>query len=232
MSPSPTTRNIKAIVFDAYGTLFDVTAVKERCEHYFSGQGAAISDIWRLKQLQYTWLGSLMARYRNFWDITKASLRYACKSLGLTLTDEIETDLMQRYYNLDCYPEAPSALKQLADKFPLAILSNGTSDMIQAAARHNKLDGYLSQIFSVEDLGIYKPSPQVYRMAVDELNLTAKEIGFVSSNSWDAVGAKAFGLHVFWINRFNQAEEELGFAPDHTIQTLDDLVALLPGAAT
>lgn len=227
MSPTPTTRNIKALVFDAYGTLFDVTSITERCDHFFAGKGAAITEIWRTKQLQYTWLGSLMSRYRSFWEITESGLRYACNSLGLTLTKEIQDDLMEHYYILNCYPEAPAALKALSAKLPLAILSNGTLKMIESAVKHNQLDSYFSNIFSVEDLGIFKPSPRVYNMAVDGLDLSAKEIGFISSNSWDAVGSKAFGFHVFWINRFNQTEEELGFSPDHIINTLDDLEPLM-----
>ena len=224
---SPTTRNLKAFVFDAYGTLFDVSSIRQRCDHFFPGMGAEIAEIWRVKQLEYSWLGSLMARYRNFWETTEAALRYACRALKLALTDEIRSDLMQNYHHLNLYPEVPTALDALSARFPLAILSNGTLDMLQQATRNNKIDKYFKDIYSVEDLAIFKPAPRVYNMAVEALDLPAKEIGFVSSNAWDAAGAKSFGLHVFWINRLQRPEEELGFPPDHTIQTLDDIVGLI-----
>lgn len=224
---SPTTRNIKAFVFDAYGTLFDVSSVRERCDHFFPGKGAQIAEIWRVKQLEYTWLGSLMARYRSFWEITQAGLRFACTDLGLDLTSEIQDDLMQHYHQLAIYPEVATALETLAARFPLAILSNGTMDMLRNATRNSKIDGHFKEIYSVEDLAIFKPSPRVYSLVVDGLDIPAKQIGFISSNAWDAAGAKSFGLHVFWINRFKRTAEELGFPPDHTIQTLDDIVELM-----
>ncbi len=224
---SPTTRNIKAFVFDAYGTLFDVSSIRERCEHFFPGKGAEIAEIWRVKQLEYSWLGSLMARYRSFWEITAAGLRYACRSLGLDLTEEIQVDLMENYHHLKTYPEVTPALDMLAARFPLAILSNGTQDMLRHVTRNNSLERYFKDIYSVEDLAIFKPAPRVYNLAVEALDIPAKEIGFVSSNAWDAAGAKSFGLHVFWINRFDRTEEELGFPPDHTIRSLDQIVSLM-----
>ena len=219
--------HLTALVFDAYGTLFDVASVKERCESHFPGHGMAISDIWRNKQLEYTWLRSLMGHYENFWQITEDGLRFACQSLNLELTEPIMTDLMENYLHLTPYPEVSSTLNRLGKLRKMAILSNGSPDMLNKVVKNNNLNDKFSGVFSVDELGIFKPSPKVYQLAVDRLDTPSGQIGFVSSNCWDAVGAKAFGFYVFWINRFNRPLDVMGIQPDHTIQTLDQIESLI-----
>jgi 2-haloacid dehalogenase len=227
MSASPT--RLQALVFDAYGTLYDVASVTALCNKHFPGHGGAISDLWRQKQLEYTWLTSLMGRYQDFWLLTAAGLRFACGSLQLALSEEACRELMENYLQLKPYPEVSAALQALAKRLPLAILSNGSPEMLLKVTQHNGFTPYLKQVLSVHEVGIFKPSPRVYELAVNKLGVPKSAIGFVSSNSWDAVGAKAFGFHVFWINRFNRFQEQLGLAPDHAIRTLDEIAPLIAG---
>jgi 2-haloacid dehalogenase len=226
MSASPP--RVQALVFDAYGTLYDVASVTALCDKHFPGHGSAISDIWRQKQLEYTWLSSLMGRYQDFWQLTAAGLRFACGSLALELSEEACRELMENYLQLKPYPEVPAALAALARRIPLAILSNGSPEMLLKVTQHNGLMPHLKHVLSVHELGIFKPSPRVYELAVRKLGVPKEAIGFVSSNSWDAVGAKAYGFHVFWINRFSRYQEQLGVRPDHEIRRLDEIAALLP----
>ena len=214
---------IKALVYDAYGTLFDVASVIQRCENHFPGKGKDISDIWRTKQLEYTWLTSLMGKYQDFWNLTEAGLRFSCKALSLELNDDIRHDLMDNYLSLTPYPEVSTALAQLSDHHPQAVLSNGSKKMLDAVVKNSGLDEFLDNVFSVDDVGIFKPHPSVYQMVPDRLGVAKEEVGFVSSNSWDAAGAKAFGFQVFWINRFQRPSEELGLEPDYIINTLDQI---------
>jgi len=214
---------IKALVYDAYGTLFDVASVIQRCENHFPGKGKDISDIWRTKQLEYTWLTSLMGKYQDFWNLTEAGLRFSCKALSLELNDDIRHDLMDNYLSLTPYPEVSTTLAQLSDHHPQAVLSNGSKKMLDAVVKNSRLDEFLDNVFSVDDVGIFKPHPSVYQMVPDRLGVAKEEVGFVSSNSWDAAGAKAFGFQVFWINRFQRPSEELGLEPDYIINTLDQI---------
>jgi 2-haloacid dehalogenase len=226
MSASPP--RIRALVFDAYGTLYDVASVTALCDKHFPGHGSAISDIWRQKQLEYTWLSSLMGRYQDFWQLTAAGLRFACGARGLELGEDAFRELMENYLQLKPYPEVEDALRELSGRMPLAILSNGSPEMLLKVTQHNGLMRYLKQVLSVHELGVFKPSPRVYELAVKKLGVPKEAVGFVSSNSWDAVGAKAYGFHVFWINRFNRFQEQLGVTPDHEIRTLDEIAPLLP----
>lgn len=219
--------HLQALVFDAYGTLYDVSSVVALCDKHFPGQGAAVSDIWRQKQLEYTWLSSLMDRYQDFWQLTAAGLRFAVSALKLELEEDAFRELMENYLQLSPYAEVPGALKKLAARMPLAILSNGSPEMLLKVTQHNGLSQYLKGVLSVHDLGIFKPSPRVYELAVRKLSVAKQHIGFVSANSWDAIGAKSFGFHVFWINRFNRPMEQLGVEPDHEIRTLDELIPLI-----
>jgi 2-haloacid dehalogenase len=218
---------LEALVFDAYGTLYDVASVTALCDRHFPGQGSAISDIWRQKQLEYTWLSSLMGRYQDFWQLTAAGLRFACGALKLELGEEAHRELMENYLQLAPFAEVPATLQALSRRLPLAILSNGSPEMLLKVTQHNSFTPYLKQVLSVHELGIFKPSPRVYELAATRLGVPRGSIGFVSSNSWDAVGAKAFGFHVFWINRFNRFQEQLGVQPDHEIRTLDEIEPLL-----
>jgi 2-haloacid dehalogenase len=217
------TPSLKALVFDAYGTIFDVTSVQEACERNFPGQGKALTELWRVKQLEYTWLRSLMGRYEDFQKVTEAGLRGACRALGLELGDPARGELMESYYRLKTYPDVPAALETLSKRHSLAILSNGSPAMLARVTEHNGLTGRFKAILSVDAVKIFKPSPRVYELAVHRLGAAPHEIGFVSSNFWDAAGAKAFGFHVFWINRFRGPREELGQSPDREVFSMSEI---------
>jgi 2-haloacid dehalogenase len=218
---------LKALVFDAYGTLYDVTSVQEACERNFPGQGAALTNLWRAKQLEYTWLRSLMGRYENFERVTEAGLRGSCRALGVELGEQARTELMEAYFRLKTYPEVPGALETLSKRCVLAILSNGSPAMLERVTEHNGLSARFQAILSVDAVKIFKPAPQVYELAPNRLGVVPEEIGFVSSNFWDVAGAKAFGFHVFWINRFRRPREELGQNPDHEVTSMTEIDDLL-----
>jgi 2-haloacid dehalogenase len=205
---------LKALVFDAYGTLFDVHSVVQRSEAFWPGKGAALSQLWRTKQLEYTWQRSLMRRYVPFSQVTREALEYACAALGLALDARRTQALMQEYLRLATYPEVPAALAAL--KARKAILSNGSPDMLGPLVAQSGLA--LDAVLSVDEVRIFKPAPEVYQLAVDRLGAAQDEIGFVSSNCWDALGAKSFGFRVFWINRQKAPVDALGFQPDRIVQ--------------
>ncbi len=219
---------LRAIVFDAYGTLFDVHSVIALCEQLWPGKGTALSQLWRSKQLEYTWQRSLMRRYEDFARVTEAALRYACTALGLQIDEERRGRLMDAYRTLATFPEVASALAELrAMKLRLAILSNGSPAMLRPLVANAGLRGLIGTVISVDQRKIYKPAPAVYRLAVQRLSVTKAAIGFVSSNCWDACGAKSFGFRTFWIDRGSAPVDELGAAPDHVIKGLDELAKLL-----
>jgi 2-haloacid dehalogenase len=220
---------VKALVFDAYGTLFDVHSVIKLCNELWPGKGPALSQLWRAKQLEYTWQRSLMQRYEDFTHVTEAALRYGCKALGLALDDGARARLMQAYLRLDPYPEVPETLQRLAGK-KRAILSNGSPTMLEPVVANAGLAKLLEAVISVDALRIFKPDPRVYALAVDRLGVPTGSIGFVSSNCWDAIGAKAFGFRVFWCNRAGAPLDELGVSLDHEMRSLAELPALV-GAA-
>lgn len=214
---------LDALVFDAYGTLFDVHSVIERCESLWPGKGAVVSHLWRTKQLEYTWQRSLMGRYVNFEAVTAKALRYACESLALPCEDRHVGQLMEEYRNLKTFPEVKSVLPPLG-KCKRAILSNGSPDMLNAVVQNSGIARDLEAVLSVDPLRIYKPDPRVYQLAVDELGIEAGRIGFVSSNCWDACGAQSFGFHTFWINRTGAPVDPLGAGPEHILKSLADLL--------
>lgn len=223
-----TTRGIGALVFDAYGTLFDVHSVISTCDRHFPGQGPALSQAWRAKQLEYTWLRSLMGRHKDFWQVTESALVFACKSLNLPCPPATRAQLMDAYQHLDPFPEVRQALKSLSG-YPLAILSNGSPRMLRAAVESSGLKGVFSQVISVEAAKIYKPSPRVYQLACKKLRVAKGAIGFVSSNCWDVIGAKNFGFWTCWVNRSRAPQDELGFAPNVMAHSLADLVEVMKG---
>jgi 2-haloacid dehalogenase len=215
---------LDALVFDAYGTLFDVHAVIDRCERFWPGKGAQLSQLWRTKQLEYSWLRSLMGRYQPFAAVTREALGYACEALGLALEDKQAEALMDEYLNLAPYPDVPDALPKLRQGGrKLAILTNGSPDMIETLVKNRGLQASFDAVLSVDGLKVFKPSPRVYQLAVDTLRVPAANIGFVSSNCWDAIGAKAFGFNVYWINRGGAPVDRLGFQPDGMLKGLGDL---------
>jgi 2-haloacid dehalogenase len=219
-------KKIKALVFDAYGTLFDVHSVISACNEIFPEKGPEISRIWRTKQLEYSWLRTLMGRYEDFWKVTEAGLTFACKSLRLECPPAARRRLMDAYLHLSPYPEVPEALRALA-RYPRAILSNGAPRMLRAAVESAGLEGIFVQVLSVDAVKRFKPDPRVYALASKALRVPKSAIGFVSSNFWDIAGAKAYGLHTFWVNRSGAPPEELGLEPDATLGSLAELPRLL-----
>ncbi|MBI3715096.1 MAG: haloacid dehalogenase type II [Betaproteobacteria bacterium] len=216
----------KAWVFDAYGTLFDVHSVAATAEQLFPGQGKALSQMWRTKQLEYTWLRSLMQRHADFEQVTRDSLAFACAAMGLQASSDDLARLVAGYRTLSPYRDAMAVLPVLQAKMPLAILSNGAPAMLDALIRHNDLEKTFSAVLSVEEVGVFKPDPRVYQLAVDRLKLPAADIGFVSSNGWDAAGAKEFGFTVCWINRSGAVTEKLGVQPDFVLSVLTEIDGL------
>lgn len=217
---------VHALIFDAYGTLFDVHSISTACESLFPGRGADLSRLWRTKQLEYTWLRSLMGRYADFETITRGALGYACGALGLELAQSDTISLMESYRQLSAFPEVKDALAALRGR-KLAILSNGSPAMLNALVEHAGMSELFDAVISVDELKMFKPHPSVYGLATKYLGVNANEIGFVSSNFWDVSGASSYGFRTFWINRSNSRPDELGFEPVAVVQRLDELLPYL-----
>jgi 2-haloacid dehalogenase len=226
MTTRPNRPSIKALAFDAYGTLFDVHSVSGVLKEHYPDRAEELSRLWRTTQLEYTWLLSLMGHYRDFWQITRDALIYTCRSLQVPLEPPVLERLLEAYLHLEAYPEVSAALKDMA-AVPRVILSNGSPRMLEAVVENAGLSGAFSRIISVDVVKIFKPDPQVYRLAADALGLEPGNVGFVSSNAWDACGAKAFGFWTCWLNRSGAAWEELGFTSDVTVNRLTELAAIL-----
>ena len=221
---------VRACVFDAYGTLFDFASAAAACADVLGDKAAAVTALWRDKQLQYTWLRGLQGRHADFWQVTGDALDFTLETLGIA-EPQVRDRLMSLYRRLECFPEVPQVLRQLKEAgFVTAILSNGSPAMLAGAVAGAGLRGLLDHILSVEDVGIFKPHPSVYQLAVDRLGLPATAISFQSSNAWDAYAASAFGMRVVWCNRYGQRRERLPGAPDREIRSLAELPPLLvPG---
>jgi 2-haloacid dehalogenase len=242
--------SIKAVVFDAYGTLYDIQSVAGVTEDAFPGYGDIITQVWRIKQLEYSWLRSLMRRYQDFSVVTRDSLVYTLKCLGLKYDTNAFERIMDKYLHLDLYPDALAVLAAMKDR-KLAILSNGSPDMLDALVKNSGLDRVLDATISVDAKKIFKPSPDAYTLIESTLHIPPSEVLFISSNPWDACGAKAFGLNVAWIERVTpqamalacvQSEtvapltmfkairtqmDELGLEPDYRIHALSELPELV-----
>lgn len=215
--------DIKVCVFDAYGTLFDVHAAVGHHRSRLGEKADGVSAMWRSKQLEYTWLRSLMDRYVPFWQITGDALDYAFDAHGVS-DKGLRDDLLNAYMTLDCYPEVPDVLADLKNGgMRTAILSNGSPEMLDAAVKSSKLTELLDAVLSVDTLGIFKPHPSVYQLAVDRLEVEPRQVSFQSSNAWDAAAAATFGFRVAWVNRFGQSVERLPDAPDVQLRTLSEL---------
>lgn len=215
----------RAFVFDAYGTLFDVHSIVEAARAVTS-QPQVLSTLWRQKQLEYTWLRSLMGRYEDFWVVTGQALRFALRRLGVTAGEAQIEALMSAYLTLEAFPEVPAALRALGDR-PRAILSNGSPLMLERAVQGSGLAGVFAHVLSVDAVRVYKPSPLVYEMAPRALGLAPGEIVFVSSNAWDVAGAATFGFTTCWCNRSNAPAEELEATPDYEVDRLDAIAEKL-----
>lgn len=212
----------RAFVFDAYGTLFDVHSVMEAARAV-TPDPQALSQLWRQKQLEYTWLRSLMGRYQDFWLVTGQALRFALRRLGITAAESQIEALMSAYLTLSPFPEVPNALRALRGR-SLAILSNGSPHMLESAVRSSGLGAAFDHVLSVDAVGVYKPSPLVYDLAVRAFGLPASEILFVSSNAWDVAGAGAYGFMTCWCNRTNMPADELDVTPDYEVDRLDAIL--------
>lgn len=218
---------IKACVFDAYGTLFDFAAAARRCRDELGDSAERLTALWRDKQMQYTWLRAAQNRHADFWQVTGDALDFALETLEIEKPG-LRSRLMELYLTLDTFPEVPDALGQLKRVgLQTAILSNGSPKMLDAAIKGARLEGLLDAVLSVEAVGVYKPHPRVYQLAVDRLGLPARAIAFQSSNAWDAYAASAFGMRVVWCNRYGQRPERLPGAPDREINSLAQLPALV-----
>ena len=223
----PSFEEVEACVFDAYGTLFDVHSAAGRLRDELGDKADEMSILWRQKQLEYTWLRSLMGRHEDFWQVTGDALDYAMGKTGID-NPGLRAKLMEMYLQLDAYPEVRETLERLKDGGKkTAILSNGSPSMLIAAAKSAGIYSALDSILSVETVGIFKPHPSVYQIAVDELRAAPGHISFQSSNGWDAHGAGAFGFVVAWVNRFGQPKERLPAAPHVEIGSLSELPPLL-----
>ncbi|WP_339851592.1 haloacid dehalogenase type II [uncultured Nisaea sp.] len=232
MPVNPSFTGIKACVFDAYGTLFDVHSAVAQCRGQFpdpEAQADRTSEIWRTRQLQYSWLRALQNRHVDFWQVTGDALDFALESvLGNLGPAGLRDALLNSYLTLDAYPEVLGVLKNLRDSgLKTAILSNGSPEMLERVCDKSGVGALMDAVLSVEEVGIYKPHPSVYQLAVDRLGVHADSISFQSSNAWDATAASAFGFRVAWINRFSQAPERLPGKPDAELRTLDELPPLL-----
>ena len=208
---------IEVLLYDAYGTLWDVHSVRQRCESCWPGKGAQVSQLWRTKQLEATWQRSLMGRYVPFSTVTREALEYACDALKLALQRDHESELMGEYLKLATFPDVADALMKKPAPHT-GILSNGSPDMLEPLVKHSGLK--FDAVLSVDAAKIFKPAPQAYQIALDRFGVPKERIGFVSSNFWDAAGAKSFGFNVYWINRAGVAAERLGFRPDRVLKSL------------
>lgn len=216
---------IQAIAFDAYGTLFDVYSIGALAEKRFPGRGAALAELWRDKQIEYTRLRTMCSMYKPFWEVTQDALVFSCKKLKLDLTLDAQNALMGQYAKLQAFPENLGVLQALRGMgLKLAILSNGNPQMLEAAVEAAGMRGIFNHILSVEAVKKFKTAPEAYQLAPDVFGLSARNILFVSSNCWDACGATWFGYTTFWVNRAGAPVEELGVTPD---ATGDDMNALL-----
>lgn len=218
---------VRACVFDAYGTLFDLASAAARCSDVLGDKTAAVAALWREKQISYTWLRASQNLHADFWQVTGDGLDFALETLGIA-DPTIRKRLMGLYRQLDHFPEVPDTLRRLkAAGFATAILSNGTPDMLHDLVASSGLAPLLDHVLSVEEVGVFKPHPSVYQLAVDRLDVPAHQISFQSSNAWDAHAASAFGMRVVWCNRYAQRRERLPGTPDHEIRTLAELPDLV-----
>lgn len=218
---------IKACVFDAYGTLFDVAAAAQACAAELGPKWQPLADLWRQKQLQYTWLRGLMGKHADFWQVTGDALDFCLATLKIE-SGSLRGRLMDLYLKLSAYPETKEVLTKLKQAgLKTAILSNGSPKMLEAAINNAGIGDLLDGVYSVESVGVFKPHPSVYELSIKGLGLKAEDISFQSSNAWDAWAAKCFGYRVVWINRFGQAREQLPWAPDREITDLRKLPSVL-----
>ena len=218
--------NIKAIIFDAYGTLFDVNSAAEKCKDKIGDKWEAFANFWGTTQLEYTWLRSLMDRHKDFWQVTEDSLDKSIKVFNID--PSMRNELLNLYKILSPYKEVPETLKTLKEKkFKLAILSNGTPSLLDELVKSNHLDNLFDDIFSIEQVGVYKPSSRVYDMPIKKYNINKSEVAFLSANTWDVSGGGNYGYQSIWVNRNNNIFDNLDFRPKYQITDLNKLIQLV-----
>ena len=213
----------KSVVFDAYGTLFDVNSAAEKCKDKIGSKWEAFANFWRTTQLEYTWLRSLMDRHKNFWEVTEDSLDKSMRMFNINKS--MKNELLNLYKILSPYPEVRRVLEDLKKKnFKLAILSNGTPALLDELVASNKLNNLFDDLFSIEEVKVYKPDSRVYEIPVKKYNLKASEITFLSANTWDVSGGGNFGFNSIWVNRHNSVFDNLDFQPKYEISNLTQLL--------
>ena len=219
-------KNIKAIIFDAYGTLFDVNSAAEKCKEKIGDKWEDFANYWRITQLEYTWLRSLMNRHKDFWQVTEDSLNKSMKKFEIG--QNMRNELLNLYKILSTYPEVKKTLEELKRKnFKLAILSNGTPDLLNQLVKSNSLEEFFDDIFSIETVGIYKPNADVYNIPIKKYNILKNEVLFLSSNTWDVSGGGNFGYKSIWVNRNNNIFDNLDYSPEFELKNLKDLLDII-----
>ena len=219
-------KNIKAIIFDAYGTLFDVNSAAEKCKEKIGDKWEDFANYWRVTQLEYTWLRSLMNRHKDFWQVTGDSLSKSMKKFEID--QNMRSELLNLYKILSTYPEVKKTLEELKRKnFKLAILSNGTPDLLNQLVKSNSLQKFFDDVFSIETVGIYKPNADVYNIPIKKYNILKNEVLFLSSNTWDVSGGGNFGYKSIWVNRNNNIFDNLDYSPEFELKNLKDLLDII-----
>ena len=219
-------KNIKAIIFDAYGTLFDVNSAAEKCKDKIGDKWEGFANYWRTTQLEYTWLRSLMNRHKDFWQITEDSLGKSMKAFNIN--PSMRDELLNLYKVLSPFKEVPEVLETLKEKkFKLAILSNGTPDLLKELVKSNKLDNIFDDLFSIEQVGIYKPGSKVYDMPIQKYHIEKNEVAFLSANTWDVSGGGNYGFNSIWVNRNKNVFDNLDYKPKNEIKDLSELIKLI-----
>ena len=219
-------KNIKAIIFDAYGTLFDVNSAAEKCKDKIGDKWEGFANFWRTTQLEYTWLRSLMKRHKDFWQITEDSLDKSMKTFNIE--PKMKDELLNLYKVLSPFQEVPKTLKILKEKnFKLAILSNGTPSLLNQLVMSNNLDDLFDDLFSIEEVGIYKPDSKVYDLPIKKYKIEKNEVVFLSANTWDVSGAGNFGYQPVWVNRTNNIFDNLDYKPNNEIKNLSELIDII-----
>ena len=219
-------KNIKAIIFDAYGTLFDVNSAAEKCKDKIGDKWEGFAVYWRTTQLEYTWLRSLMKKHKDFWQVTEDSLDKSMKTYKID--SSMKNELLDLYKKLSPFNEVPEVLKLLKEKnFKLAILSNGTPSLLKELVKSNKLDNLFNDLFSIEEVGIYKPDSKVYDMPINKYKIVKEEIAFLSANTWDVSGGGNYGYNSIWVNRNNNIFDNLDYKPQNEIKNLSELIKII-----
>ena len=219
-------KKIKVIIFDAYGTLFDVNSAAEKCKEKIGDKWESFANYWRTTQLEYTWLRSLMKRHKDFWQVTEDSLDKSL--LAFKIDPKMRSELLNLYKILNTFPEVKEVLKNLKEKkYKISILSNGTPDLLDALVKSNDLEKMFDDIFSIEKVGIYKPDGKVYDMPIKKYKVEKNEVAFLSANTWDVSGAGNFGLNAIWVNRNKNIFDKLDYIPHNVINNLNGLLKLI-----